>query len=206
MKTFIIPLYVAIVTIMLITTASSCTLLNDLVGDPPAKTSGYRLFTGRTDGLRVSFEYPDSWQRRSLKKYDTYRALSLEVSPKVKVNIDSDVNIANGGRYEDAAQLIQHYLNISSGNIDFRVLSHTKVNLDRVKGEELIIIFRFLNNVLDPHLPPGIRLFDEPQIERHFITDHRGHIYDIYLMIDADKYDTVKSDFEHLLATFRFLE
>jgi len=183
---------------------SSCSGLLHYVTDPQAKTPGYRLFTGHTEGLRISFEYPDTWKRLSIEKYDAFELLRIDDENSASINVVSDVNAANGGEFENAHTLLQHYLSHESDSPTLKILSQGKVLLGNVEGEEVSYSSRFTAE----HMPgkPADYIVDKVVIWRYIVVDYKGRIYDIHLLVDADKYDAVKEGFEHLIATFRFLE
>jgi hypothetical protein len=141
-----------------------------------------------------------------MDKYGAFVAVGFVSSETIVADITSNVNSSNGGDYDNAAQLVQNHIFVSKGQLDFQILSNIKTNMGQIEGNELILSFRFLNTVPDPHLPPGTVVLDKPQIERYFTMDHGDRIYDISFLGDADKYESVKGDFEHLITTFHFLD
>jgi hypothetical protein len=73
--------------------------------------------------------------------------------------------------------------------------------LGQVEAQELTYSYRFKGT--EAHY--GIT-FDEIVTRRYLAADYKGRIYDIDLFVDADRYENVREGFEHLIATFRFLE
>jgi hypothetical protein len=185
----------AILTVTLLILPSSC---EDPIGSPES-----RLFTGRTEGFRISFEYPDTWRRDEVYKYDAYRVISL-YSSGLTVSVSSDVTANNGGDFADASELIQTHAGYDSWRPEFQIISRSKTQLGQVEWEEVIYSCRFIHN-LDPHLPPNT-VVDYIGINRSLATDHQGRIYGINLIADVDSYQEVREGFEHLIATFRFLD
>lgn len=96
-------LFLAVGMVMLVAVFSSC----NFFGDPAARTPGYKLFTGTTDGFRISFEYPDSWIRKPVEqygeKYDGAITLDLVTSQDTLITIDSYLNAANGGGIQECS-------------------------------------------------------------------------------------------------------
>jgi hypothetical protein len=192
-KLLLVFISVLAMTVLLI---SSCWLPH-YVTDPHAKTPGYRLYTGRTEGLSVSLEYPDTWKRLSNEKYDTFELVRLDNENSDSIDISSDLNAAQGGEYESAHALLQYCLNRDGGLLEFRLISQGLVMLGEVEGEELSYSWRFKAKEVD---------IDKVVIQKYVVVDYEGRVYSVSLFVDADKYEGIKEGFEHLLATFRFLE
>ena len=194
-RTFILLSLLAMIlsTIM----ASACYGLHS-VTDPDSKTPGYKLFTGRTGGVRVSFEYPNTWRRISAD------GLVYLVSQDSYVTVCSVANKSEGGNYADAGELTQHWLDSWSTAPEFRVLSRGKAQLGQAEGEEVMYSRRFQGS--DPHAPLVPIELGEIAVTRTLDVDYKGRIYVIDLLAAVDRFETVKGDFEHLIATFRFLE
>ena len=192
-----------LVVVIITPTVSSCGFPWD-ASDPVSNTSGYRLFTGKDEGFRVSFEYPDTWRRKGIEKYDSSIGVRLILSDTSSIHVSSYMSSNGGGDYENAGELIPDLLNIYSERPEFQVLSYTTVRLGQVEGEEVIYSYRFIVES-DPHLSPET-VIDKMVIGIILAADYKGRIYDIGLGVDDDEYENVRADYEHLIDTFQFLD
>ncbi len=196
------PFVVVVVVSALIT---SC-IGPHFVTDPHSKTPGYRIFRGTSEGFRISFEYPEKWRRLSPEKYDTYYVIFLYVTGKnASISISSDMNAAYGGEFENANASIEHSVNISSNGLEFQVISRGNISLGSGEWQELVYSFRDKDYGLDPHMPVGT-VTDKISVDRELALDYKTRVYEIGLSVDYDEYARVNRDFDHLLATFRFLD
>jgi len=139
-----------------------------------------------------------------MEKYDTFRVIDLRPNETDTVSITSDVTAAKGGDFTNAGELVQHLLDLDSAAPEFRILSRTRVRLGQVEAEEVIYSYRFVVKD-DPHLPPGT-VINKVLVARELAVDYGERIYHVGLLADGDKYENLKEGFEHLIATFRFLE
>jgi hypothetical protein len=191
---------------LVITTAftSSCFDLT-YANDPTADTPGYRLFTGKSEDLRFSFEYPDEWRRvvrgiiglsRSvyLIPYDYFYS---------RVIVRSETTSANDGDFADAGELIEQILDVPSESPEFKILSHGVASLGQAEGEEVIYSFRPQR---EPYYLLPEFLYDQLVVTRDLVADYGNRIYYVSLVVDADQYESFRKGFEHLIATFYFLE
>lgn len=201
-RRFMVLILLAVIVIVPTTIVSSCGFPS-FVTDPAAKTPGYRLFTGRTEGFRISFEYPDTWQRQAIYKYDTLRSIYLK-SETSKTYVSSDMSYPNEPGADNASDSVQRHLRDASRREEFQLLSHTKVHLGQAEGEELVYFYRL--TVPPEFAYPRGTVIDKLMVERYLAADYEGRIYSLSSSVDADKYENVKEDLEHLIATFRFLD
>jgi hypothetical protein len=168
--------------------------------DPTAKTQGYRLFKGSTgEGVRFSFEYPVMWKRQNVIENST-----LLIPDKYSyIRVGAVATSAKGGDFADAEELIERILDVPSKSPEFQILSRSYTPLGQTVGEEVIYSFRL--QAVPYYLPPPI-LSNRLVVARDLVVDYRNSIYHVSLIVDAERYETVKEGFEHLIATFRFLE
>ena len=181
---------------------SSCNFIN--IGDPAAKTSGYKLFEGRSDGFRISLEYPNSWSRRSIEKYGGLVVVLFMPSNTSSVTISSDLNKSNGGENTNADEVIQRDLSISSTRPDYNILSEINFKLGQVEAKDITYSYRFIFD--DQHAPTKSSHIDMINLVRTVIVDYKNRIYKVNLLMDANTYQNVKPGFEHVISTFQFLE
>jgi hypothetical protein len=174
-----------------------------LVTDPESNTPGYKLFEGKKNGFRISFEYPDSWGRVSLATSGNYNYMPL-LPPDSSVIIDSVTNKNKGGDYIDASDLIQSKLDSKSRQTYLKILSRNKIQVGQGEGEE--VTFSYIFPGQDPQKPPVYARAGEVVIFRLLDVNYKDHIYDINVVAAEDKYESAKVDFEHLIRTFRFLD
>ena len=177
--------------------APSC-LHQGVVSDPESNTQGYKLFTGHEEGMRVGFEYPDSWRRQSFYKYKKYIDLQLNFPNSNSVYISSDVNALNGGEFKSASDLFQNHLDSQLG---IQISNRTQIQLGGIQSEEAIFTYRFSGT--DIH---GTAVIDRNITETYLAADYKSRIFDIRLFVDSDKYESVKSDVDRLVSTFKFLD
>ena len=166
---------------------------------PPEVTEGYIQFTGKTEGLPISFEYPAIYGNFGLEKLGTLEKLGLYDCHTARISISSDMNTANGGDYENAHARLMHELDIASNVPEFQLIKQSERAIAGISGEELIYSVN-LESSVDIIPPIGKMTY------RLVVADYKGRIYSISIFVDADKYDDVKEGFEHLLATFKFQE
>ena len=171
---------------------------------------GYKFFTGRTEGLRISFEYPDTWRRKVFEKHDAFENSRLQSDNSAYVDISSNVNAANGGNFENAHARLEDWLDSFSSQQEFKILSRGKMLLGNIEGEEAVYSYFDRSGsipFLDYHQGMTYSpLPDRYVIKRFLAVDYKGRIYSFLFGVDADEYESVKESFEHLLATFKFLD
>lgn len=183
-------------------TVSGCYGLRSL-NDPESETPGYKLFTskkigGLVSGVRIRFEYPDTWSA-SLGE-----AMVYLWSQDSYVIVESDYNSRKGMDYANAAELTEDWLDWVSTEPEFQLLSRAKAQLGQAQGEE--VMFSYLFHGSDPHVPLVPIDSGTTAITRSVIADYKGRIYYIDLLVAADRYDQAKVDFERILETFEFLD
>ena len=194
----------------------------DNTTNPPAVTPvtlGYTLFQGNTEGLLISFEYPENWRFDGLYTIKSKAGIALKFgsdSTESYVAIESmslpydESPIA----YENAHDLLQeqvwwHSSFKNPGQGDYSMLpppdlvSRT-ITLGGVEGEWI----SFSSDKFDPlyyHSPNPKKLHI---IYRHAAVDYKGCIYWIRYQVNTnvDDDEKYKQGFDHILATFRFLE
>jgi len=172
--------------------------------DSHSSVEGYKVFTGRDDGFRIEFEYPDTWQKRPIEKYGTFIVLSFRPSDTSTVSLWSDEKSNNGGNYTGVDELVNHIIAIHSDSPDFEIVSQTITQIGGIEARELIISYRQYAED-DPHFPPGY-IIDIPSIDRIEIVEYQDRIYKLSLMVRSEQYETLKEDFEHMISSFRFLD
>jgi hypothetical protein len=201
-KKYIIIL-VTIFTIPILCMIPSCTLLSG-TGDPDAKSEGYKLYTGREEGFRLSSEYSENWQRDTVNINDPNSkmvAISFNI-PRLysTVTIASDVNKANGGHYIDANEYIDDDFSIFSQRPEFKLIERKNTFLGSIMSEEIIYSYRFYISLGGD----GMDDIDRINLMRMIATDYKGRIYSINLYSTPLEYDNIKNDFEHLVINFKF--
>lgn len=195
MRRTLMILSLSTIIVFLLTTASACFILHPAT-DPDSKTAGYKLFTGRTSGISISFEYPNTWTRYSDD------GLVYLISKDSYIRIDSSTNKINGAN-TNANEDLQNWIDLWSTAPEFQIISRNEVRLGQAKGEEAIFSRVFQGS--DTHAPaPPVQIGDTV-IERTLEADYNGRIFFIDLLVQADIYDQVRGDFEHLIATFQYL-
>jgi len=170
--------------VLVITTAftSSCFDIK-YANDPTADTPGYRLFTGKSEDLRFSFEYPDEWRRVTkgvILSTRISRWVFIYPDGYSVVRVGSQVTSADGGDFADAGELIEHILDIASTqhimDPDFQILNRDKAPLGQVEGEEVIYSFQhWTTDQLDYAAP--LILLQKPVVARDLVADYGGRIY-----------------------------
>jgi hypothetical protein len=180
---------------------SSCELI--YVGDQKANTPGYKTFEGKDEGFRIRFEYPNSRKRNSIEKYNGSIWVSFDGSKKLGLIVSSDLNKANGGQSTDAEAVIRHDLDNYSKAPDYNLLSHQKIKLGQVECQEVIYTFRFIFD--DQHAPRASSNTDKNMLMRVIAVDKQARIFIIDLIVDTIEYENIRTDFEHMISTFQFL-
>ncbi len=195
--------------LVVVTLFASCGPRITYADDPAADTPGYKLFTGKVDGFRTSFEYPETWRRveSGLTSADkTERWAAFLPDDYSDLYIRSKLTTVNGGDFTGANEWIEHVLAAESTYPDFQIISRGEAQIGLSRGEEAICSFKLRGiNGLD-YQPPSV-LFVQPLVVAHDLAvDHNGRIYALSLLVDAEHYVNLKEGFEHLITTFRFLE
>ena len=190
------------VTLGIITTFGNACNIHSVVSDPASDTPGFKLFKGTTKGFRISFEYPDSWDRVSVDRVGTYSYMPL-LPTDCSVIINTDAKKSKGGTYSNSSEAIQHGIDSESTLTDFTILKHDMIQLGQVEGEELM--YSYIYPGQDPHMPVVYASSGETVIARKIVIDYQDYIYFIDLLAAADNYENAKPGFEHLIATFKFL-
>lgn len=191
------------VAVLAVVTFVSCNSYPTEVTDPQSKTSGYKLFTGATDGFPISFEYPNGWSRMSIDKGATTRHVRF-LSSDCAVVVNSFINKSKGGDYANADELIQYKLSLKDQQPEFEIVRRTMVRLDQTDGEEAIYSYLFEGS--DPHAPPVPIYTNDPAIAWIIDADYKDRICDLNFISKADNFEVAKLGFEHLIATFSFLQ
>lgn len=171
--------------------------------DQLAATPGYKLHEGRLRDMLISFEYPDTWSRHSIGDIAIY----LRPSPGedlFEVEILSwDVALKGVTSDEKAPAVLQYYLDTESTTPEFQIISRGKIILSNVEGEEVCYSLHIMGRITTE---PISVIRDRVQIRRRLSVDYKGLNYLLSFFVDADKYEEIKPGFEHVIATFRFLE
>jgi hypothetical protein len=189
--------------VLLFALASSCNYL-PFQGDPAAETPGYKIYTGNSKGIPVSFEYPNSWKRKSIESIGIIKSmLFLREDVSFNLSVASQPNKANNGDFTDSNELTNYYTNIYSKLPEFQLLSQTPVDVNKIRGANIIYRFRSIEFV--PEAPPESANINQIDIVREVIIDYKGNIYDIGAEIREDRYKSIEKDFDHLINTFKFL-
>jgi hypothetical protein len=178
---------------------SSCQRIK-IVVDPAAATPGYKLFKAKTNGFRISFEYPDSWSRAAVDRVGTYFYMPL-FPPDSSIIIDSSVRSRTN---KNAGELFTSDLDSDSYLKEFQLLSRNKIRLGQIECEEAIYSYIYPGQDLhipDVHVEPG-----ELAIARLIDADYQGYIYDINFISTDKNYPNAKIGYEHLINTFIFLK
>jgi hypothetical protein len=184
---------VFLVIAMIIFMTTSC-YAPKLVIDSDSGTPGYKLFKGTKKGFRISFEYPNTWDRVTVDRVGTGSYMPL-LPPDCSVIISSDVG---------SSQIaLQFQLDLISKHREFSLISRDNVTLGQAEGEEIICSYLFPGQ--DPHLPGAYVDTGETVINRILSVDYKGYYYYIELIASLNAYDIEKTGFEHMLSTFRFL-
>jgi len=68
------------------------------------------------------------------------------------------------------------------------------------------LIYSFRLQGLAIEAPAEKARIDKIVLQRTLAADYKGHIYEIGIFVDADKYEAVKDGFEHILNTFKFMD
>ena len=181
---------------------------------PPVVTQGYRLFKGDTEGLLVSFEYPDSWVFEDGESNSIYadfhlrfgyqNSITLQFSSEVSVRSFPQSFSLPPSHFKNASDFLEYKVSDVSGLSSFQSISKGKYKLGNVEGEEASYSFLDIM-VVSVEIGTELR---QNVIYRHVVADYEGRIYWVRLRVntDVDKFEDYNPDFEHLLATFKFLE
>ncbi len=175
--------------------------------DPPAQTAGYSVFTGKREGLRVQFEYPEGWQRLRPEGRDDFEMVRMNAGLKVlwaSADVSSWLMAGDGTEPGSATEEVGRELDFASRLREFRLVRHDREMVGGVEGEGVTYSYHVhVDN--DPHLPAGT-VIDRDLGRRLVAVEHGGRVYSLSLVVEAAEYDGMNRAFEHLLATFRFLD
>jgi hypothetical protein len=174
-------------------------------------TPGYKLFQGDTEGLMVSFEYPEDWVLSTENPDEHRQSIFIKFGSSSPEWVHSCVLIESYPipyhkppiAYEDAHDLI-YDKTIGNYPIIPPDLVSGAIVLGGIQGET-VSYSADEPNPMYYHSP-------DPEIlhilYRHVAVDYKGRIYWILYDINTnlDDNDSYEPGFEHLLATFRFLE
>ncbi len=158
------------------------------------------MFNSKIEGMRICLEYPDTWHRKGVEKYDSYITIKIHSETSVII-ISSGLNSANGGSFKDAAEAVQHHIDSQSSNNQFKIISHEKAQLDQATGEEVQYSFHMQGT--DIH--SGVYI-NKDAITSYIAVDYKERIYSILFGGSPDNYESLKGGFDHLISTFRFLD
>lgn len=185
--------------ILSVSTLGGC---KDVVVPPattaPTVTPGY-LLEGGTKYLSVSYEYPDDWLRTVLDFNSFYPKgqIKLDINGNAWVWIDTP-----GGPWTNTNEYVQWEVDIWKNEPDFHLLNGGKVMFGDTEGEEAIFIY---------HQSPGTHQVPREEMNvlcRVAAAEYKGTIYSVMLLMNTERQDyaEIKPDFDHLVATFKFLE
>jgi hypothetical protein len=194
--------FVFIIAVVIVLTATSLSCAPHYVDDPIAGTPGFKMFTSRVPGFRISFEYPDTWRRLSVEGQGEGKWIFLYPTES-SISISSDALTNAGGEFDNPNQLIQHELEREPFLPEFQIIRKGNVQLGQEPGKEVVYSYRYMRKD-DPHLPPGTAI-DKLVVERSIAAEHKGRIYHVNALIDNDD-EVTQQSFEHLITTFRFLD
>lgn len=198
-------LLAGIVLVLMFTETALTSCLPFLPGmDPDAPTAGYKVFTGRVDGFRITFEYPQGWRKTRFDRYDghgDFRAQNFSPYGGSSLYVSSQTNASSGGKYATAAQLVDTLLRVDSSSKEFRILGQSELRLGQAAAIETTCSYRLQGK--DAH---STAVVDKVLIAREIAADYNGRIYGISTSADEKEDPIVKEGYEHIVATFRFLD
>jgi len=157
-----------------------------------------------------SFEYPASHEEPFVEAYsapdETYLTTDFIPAETERPEISFGMHIYRG--YEESPDAkaalegsLQFYETNEDLRPDFKLLDRSPVMVAGVWGEQIVYSYSwFPYSYLGPKAKPITR------IVREIYLDHQGVIWEIYARYDAEVSETAKTDFEHLLDTFQFLD
>jgi hypothetical protein len=187
----------------------SCSCLSS--NNSSTVTPGYTLFKGNTEGLMVSFEYPDSWVLEASRSTSTGERMDLHFGSNLNgFGFNSSIMVSSvpqsysdplAFHFKDASDLLKYEVSDVSSLPSFRSISSGGYMLGNIEGEE--VSYSYLQ-AYDLLLQRPFRNV----IVRNVAADYKNRIYWIMMTLDTDfdKFEDYNPDFEHLLATFKFLK
>lgn len=184
------------VAIAMITFSCSCSFF----GDADAATPGYKLFKGNTRGFRLTFEYPGEWQRKSVERYDDSIQVAFNMTRVSSMSVGSDL-VSSPKGYASAKELVGHFLDLASRAPESQILTQSQSRLAHVDAAELAYSYRL--KFTDAHSGSAI---DRVVVERILAADYENRVYTVMLLASVEEYEGIRGGFEHLIASFRFLE
>ncbi len=200
-----LALLAGIVLVLMFTETALTSCLPLLPGmDPDAPTAGYKVFTGRVDGFRITFEYPEGWTKTKFERYDEhadYRVQRFSPHGLSSLAVSSQTDTSGGGKYATASELVNSLLEADDNAPEFHLISKSEPSLGQVAAYEVVASFRLQGK--DAH---STAVVDEIVVERRIGANYRGRIYVISTFADENEDLVVKPGYEHIVATFHFLD
>ena len=184
---------------------SSCEYL-DMSLTLQAKRKGIGYLQGKPRVSELVLNILKLWTRQAIQNDKASKSLNIH-TPYSSIIVSSDATVGNGGDFINAAELIQHEIDLNLNkefpSPGFQIISQNNIQLGKVDGEDLVYSFRLQGLAVEA--PAEKANIDKIVLQRITAADYKGRIYDIGIFVDADKYEAVKDGFEHILSTFKFL-
>jgi hypothetical protein len=180
-----------------------------------AGDDNYKTFITQKDVTRFSFEYPTYYEIASYQPMPDYPVTSMIlVGPSTeeeKGNI-KHLEIHVTGFSSDAKAEMEWRISDYRSSVmvgatnDFKIIEKNQVIVAGASGWEIIFSFKQIPVLI--HGLDDIKMRDKPIqiISRYLYLEHQEMVWEISLYSDAKTYDQTKSDYEHTIQTFRFLD
>ncbi len=172
------------------------TLLSLLLASLSCSRYPYRTFVRQKGEPRFSFEYPRYYEGIGPREVTEPTSVTLfrfkgkDIIYYLKINIYLFT--------PDAQTVLGKYMAIYEDNTNFKIIERISIIVD--SKEQNMLVFSYLYESYD--LPKGSEIY----IQRVVVFDHEGWVFE-FIGESSAKYESViKSDFEHILQTFKILE
>ncbi|OGO23026.1 MAG: hypothetical protein A2144_11675 [Chloroflexi bacterium RBG_16_50_9] len=178
---------VGTVMIVLLSTVTSC--------------SGYRHYTFRNIISDSSFEYPASYTITSVNEGELQAGAWVLLTPKLRPEGSELILVAvkkTSNDFPDYFTSLDHALQgvqKEQYTRDFKLQDRSRVTIDKAQGEQIVYHF-LLENEID-----GLKA-----IAYEVYFQKNDAIWTIWAHALAENAEQTKTDFEHLLKTFKFLD
>jgi hypothetical protein len=168
----------------------------------------YRTVTIQKGGVRIFFEYPNSYKDPANSLKENNRGEENQVilyhlytsTPIQKVDMVFGIDIQTSGLlYPNAKNALENYLTRlknSSYDNKFKLIERSSIDLSNVHGELAVFSVSYL---------PDSLLGDQLSEVRVIYLDYNNQIWNFGIEAHKELAEKAKIDFEHIIKSFKFL-
>jgi hypothetical protein len=177
-----------------------------MIASISCNNSEYREYSFNR-GAKFSFEYPTHYKIFSIHTYiksestgGLYFIDKLPSKGRPEGFIDIGLEDPNT-HYSDAEGAVEYTQGSINADFSANIIERSSII---ILGRQAELIVYSHKSIIMPEAPPAS--YNVTKITREVFFDHSGAIWRIIIDSDEERSDQAKSDFEHILQTFKILE